>query len=339
MFSIVAHGQRDLRLEDTPAPGAPGAGEVAVALRVGGICGSDLHYFNHGGFGTVRLKQPMVLGHEVAGTVAALGDGVTGLAVGQTVAVNPSSPCGLCANCRRGRANLCTDMRFNGSAMRFPHVQGLFREAVVVPASQAIPVDGSPDLAALCEPFAVCLHAVARAGSLLGARVLVSGSGPIGCLTVLAAHLAGAAEIVVTDVADAPLAIARKLGATRTVNVATAPDGLGGSAFDTAFECSGNGQALLTALKVMRAGGRVILVGLGGDVTLPVASLVPTEVEMVGSFRFDAEFAMAADLISRGRVDPSPLITHTLPMQQAEQAFLLASDRGAAMKVQIALGA
>ncbi len=232
MFSIVAYRPRDLRLEDTLAPGEPGAGEVAVQLRVGGICGSDLHYFNHGGFGTVRLKEPMVLGHEVAGTVAALGVGVTGLALGQTVAVNPSTPCGVCANCRRGRANLCTDMRFDGSAMRFPHVQGLFREAVVVPAAQAKPVDGSPHLAALCEPLAVCLHAVARAGPLLGARVLVSCSGPIGCLTVLAAHLAGAAEIVVTDIADSPLAIARQLGATRTVNVATAPNGLDGSVFD-----------------------------------------------------------------------------------------------------------
>ncbi|HMQ92870.1 MAG TPA: L-idonate 5-dehydrogenase [Amaricoccus sp.] len=339
MYSIVAHGPRDLRLDEGATPEAPGPGEVAVALRIGGICGSDLHYFNHGGFGTVRLREPMVLGHEVAGTIAALGEGVSGLALGQTVAVNPSRPCGACANCRRGRANLCTDMRFNGSAMRFPHVQGLFRESVVVPAAQAVPVEASPDLAALCEPFAVCLHAAARAGSLLGARVLVSGSGPIGCLTVLAARLAGAAEIVVTDIAEPPLAVARALGATATVDVAASPDGLDGRVFDAAFECSGNGQALLAALKVLRAGGRLVLVGLGGEVTLPIAGLVPSETEIVGSFRFDGEFAMAADLISRGRVDPSPLITHTLPMRRAEEAFVLASDRAAAMKVQIALGA
>ena len=339
MFSIIAHGPLDLRVEELAPPAPPGPGEVAVDLRTGGVCGSDLHYFNHGGFGTVRLKEPMILGHEVAGVVSELGAGVTGLAVGETVAVNPSLPCGVCANCRRGSANLCTDMRFNGSAMRFPHVQGLFRETVVVPKAQAVPVDGSTALAALCEPFAVCLHAVARAGSLLGARVLVSGSGPIGCLTVLAAGLAGAAEIVVTDISDAPLAVAHALGASRTVNIATVSDGLDGEIFDAAFECSGNGQALLAALGVLRAGGRMVLVGLGGEVTLPIAALVPTEAEIVGSFRFDAEFAMAADLISRGRVDPSPLITHTLPMQRAEEAFRLASDRSVAMKVQIGLGA
>ena len=164
MFSIVAHGPRDLRVEEIEPPAAPGPGEVGVDLRVGGICGSDLHYFHHGGFGTVRLKQPMILGHEVAGVVACLGDGVTGLQVGQTVAVNPSMPCGACANCRRGRANLCTDMRFNGSAMRLPHVQGLFRETVVVPAGQAIPVSGfSPSRRSASRSPSACTPSRGRA--------------------------------------------------------------------------------------------------------------------------------------------------------------------------------
>lgn len=339
MYTITAYGPRDLRLSETEAPGAPGPGEVAVNLQVGGICGSDLHYFHHGGFGAVRLKEPMILGHEVAGVVASLGDGVDGLEVGQTVAVNPSMPCGHCSNCRLGRANLCTDMRFNGSAMRFPHVQGLFRETVVVPAAQAVPVAGSSGLAALCEPFAVCLHAVAQAGSLLGKRVLISGSGPIGCLTVLAARLAGAAEIVVTDISDEPLRVARELGADRTVNVAMSSEEIGTVRFEAAFECSGSGQALLTALNVLRPGGQLVLVGIGGEVTFPIAAVVTTEVSIIGSFRFDAEFVMAADLLSRRRVDPTPLITQTLPMQRAEEAFLLASDRARAMKVQLSLGA
>jgi L-idonate 5-dehydrogenase len=227
-------------------------------------------------------------------------------------------------------------MHFNGSAMRFPHVQGLFRERLVVPAARAVPVNGSFALAALCEPFAVCLHAAARAGSLLGARVLVSGSGPIGCLTVLAARVAGAAEVVVTDVSDAPLRVARDLGADRAVNVAAAPGDVG-TGFDAGFECSGNGQALLAALKALRSGGRLVLVGLAGEATLPIAAVVTTEVEVLGSFRFDIEFAIAAELISRGRVDPSPVITHTLPMCRAEEAFLLASDRARAMKVQLNL--
>lgn len=338
MRSITAHGPRDLRVEDVAMPAAPGPGEVAVDLRVGGICGSDLHYFHHGGFGAVRLREPMILGHEVAGVISSLGEGVTDLTVGETVAVDPSRPCGACANCRRGRANLCADMRFSGSAMRFPHSQGLFRERAVVPAAQAVPVAGSAATAALCEPFAVCLHAVARAGPLLGARVLISGSGPIGCLTVLAARLAGAAEIVATDIFDPPLRIARDLGADRAVNVAAGPDGLAEERCDVVFECSGDGQAVLSALKVLKPGGRLVLVGLGGDVTLPLAAIVATEIEILGSFRFGPEFAVAADLLSRGRADASALITRTLPMEQAEDAFLLASDRARAMKVQIRLG-
>ncbi|MCB1882844.1 MAG: L-idonate 5-dehydrogenase [Geminicoccaceae bacterium] len=337
MLSVVAHAARDLRVEDMDAPPAPGPGEVAVDMRVGGICGSDLHYFNHGGVGANRLKEPMVLGHEAAGVIAAVGPGVAGLDVGQTVAVDPSMPCRVCAQCRRGRANLCTDMRFNGSAMRFPHVQGLFRGKVVVPAERAVPVACGPDLAALCEPFAVCLHAAKRAGPLLGARVLVAGSGPIGCLTVLAARLAGASEVVVTDVADAPLRVASSLGADRAINVA-GPGGLDGAGgFDVGFECSGNAGALLGAIGALGPGGRLVLVGLGGEVPLPIAAVVPREVEIVGSFRFDDEFALAARLISSGRVDPSPLITHALPLTDALDAFVLAADRGQAMKVQLDL--
>ncbi len=336
MYSIIAHGPHDLRVEEQAEPDAPGPGEVAIDLRAGGICGSDLHYYHHGGFGTVRIREPMILGHEVSGLVAAVGPGVEGLSPGQTVAVNPSMPCGTCANCRSGRAIFCSEMRFNGSAMRFPHVQGLFRERVVVPAARAVPVDASLGLAALCEPLAVCLHAAGRAGPLLGARVLVSGSGPIGCLTALAARTAGAGEIVVTDITDAPLRIARDLGADRTVNVATSPDDVG-SGYDVAFECSGNGAGLLADLGAVRPGGRLVLVGMGNEAALPISSVVTREIEILGSFRFDAEFAVAAELISRGRVDPAPLITQTLPMREAEQAFRLASDRSRAMKVQLEL--
>jgi L-idonate 5-dehydrogenase len=336
MLSIVAHGPHDLRVEETEAPGPPGPGEVAIDLRARGICGAGRPYFHDGGFGTVRLRQPMILGHEAAGVVAALGAEVAGLALGQVVAVNPSAPCGACANCRRGRANLCTDMRFNGSAMRFPHVQGLFQERVVVPATRAVPVAGRVGLAALCEPLAVSPPAARRAGPLLGARVLVSGSGPIGCLTALAARLAGAAEIVVTDVADAPLPIAEALGADRTVNVARSPEAAG-AGYDVVFECSGNAAAFAADLAAVAAGGRLVLVGQGGEAPLPVSSVVSREVEIVGSFRFDAEFAQAARLISAGRVEPAPLITGTLPMREAAEAFRLASDRSRAMKVQLAL--
>ena len=203
---LVIHAPTDLRLDEQDA-GEIGPGQVLVRVGFGGICGSDLHYFHHGGFGTVRIQQPMVLGHEVAGSVAAVADDVTSVKVGDRVAVNPSRPCGACKYCLEGLPHQCLDMRFYGSAMRMPHIQGAFRDALVCNASQChLVADGIPlQQAALAEPFSVGLHGVQRAGPLLGKRVLVSGCGPIGALALVAARVHGAAEIVVTDVVDEPL--------------------------------------------------------------------------------------------------------------------------------------
>src|SRR5256885_4918431 len=184
MRAAVLYAPKDLRIE--PVPAAPlGPHEVEVRIEAGGICGSDLHYYFDGGFGTVRLKEPMILGHEIAGTVAHAGAGVTSVKTGQRVAVNPSRPCGQCRYCQAGKQNHCLDMRFYGSAMRFPHVQGGFRDMLVCEEAQAIPVPAtlSAAQAAFAEPFAVCLHAVNRAGPLLGKRVPVTGAGPFGHLT------------------------------------------------------------------------------------------------------------------------------------------------------------
>ena len=175
MKAIVIHAAHDLRLEDREA-GIPGPGEVAIAVKRGGICGSDLHYYNHGGFGVVRLKEPMILGHEIAGEVTALGKGVTGLSAGDIVAVSPSRPCGQCRFCQQGLQNHCLDMLFYGSAMRFPHVQGAFSQHLVALASQCHKIAPGTriELAAFAEPFAVTLHAINRAGPLIGRRLLVS---------------------------------------------------------------------------------------------------------------------------------------------------------------------
>ena len=197
----------------------------------------------------------MILGHEIAGTVARVGAEVASVKPGQRVAVNPSRPCGACRYCQEGKQNHCLDMRFYGSAMRFPHVQGGFREVLVCDEAQAVPVPPamSAAQAAFAEPFAVCLHAVNRAGPLLGKRVLVTGAGPIGALTVIAARRAGALEIVATDVADAPLAAPRKVGADATVNVsekdALARYGADKGYFDVMFEASGNAAALAGGLR------------------------------------------------------------------------------------------
>ena len=341
MKAIVAHAAKDLRIE-TMAEEELGPGQVRLRMAIGGICGSDLHYYNHGGFGTVRLRQPMVLGHEVSAHVEALGAGVTGLKPGQLVAVSPSRPCDHCAYCQTGAQNHCLNMRFYGSAMPFPHIQGAFRQVMVADASQCVPADGlTPGEAAMAEPLAVTLHATRRAGPVLGKRVLVTGCGPIGVLSILSARRAGAAEIVATDLSDFTLALAARSGADRTINLARDPGalaayGAGKGSFDLLYECSGAAPALVAAIATMRPGGVIVQLGLGGDLTLPLQMMTAKELDLRGSFRFHAEFAVGVGLMQKGLIDVKPLITHTLPLDDAVAAFDLASDRSQVMKTQIA---
>lgn len=341
MKAVIIHAAKDLRVEERE-PSKPGAGQVRIAVGAGGICGSDLHYYNHGGFGAVRVKHPMVLGHEVAGTITEIGAGVTGLAAGDRVAVSPSLPCNQCEYCLKGQQNHCLDMRFYGSAMRMPHVDGAFRQDLVAEARQCHKLAQGVSLAegAFAEPFAVTLHAVSRAGSLLGKRVLITGSGPIGALTALAARVHGAREIVVTDVLDRPLAYAEKAGADRTINIAQDPDALaalaqGKGTMDVMFEASGNAAALATGLQALRPRSTLVQLGLGGDIALPQNVVVGKEIEIKGSFRFHEEFALAVDLINQRRVDVKLLLSDTYGVEDAVKAFERASDRAHSMKVQL----
>jgi L-idonate 5-dehydrogenase len=341
MKAIVIHAPKDLRIEERDAEKA-GPGQVKIKLATGGICGSDLHYFNHGGFGSVRLKEPMVLGHEVAGHVEHLGAGVEGFNVGQLVGVSPSRPCNHCKYCLQGMPNQCLNMRFYGSAMPFPHIQGAFREELVVDASQCVSAVGlSAGEAAMAEPLAVTLHATRRAGELLGKSVLVTGCGPIGLLSILAARRAGADLIVATDLSDFTLGMARKLGADITINTAADPQGLDQykadkGTFDVLYECSGAQAALVSAISVMRPGSTLMQLGMSGDMTIPMMLITSKELSLRGSFRFHSEFATAMSLMQKGLINVKPLITHTVGLDAARQGFDLANDRSRAMKVQIA---
>jgi L-idonate 5-dehydrogenase len=339
MRAVVIHAAQDLRIEDRPA-GDPGPGQVRVRIRAGGICGSDLHYFQHGGFGAIRVKHPMVLGHEVAGVIDAVGAGVMGLAPGQAVAVNPSLPCGRCRFCQEGAQQHCLDMRFYGSAMRDPHVDGGFREALVCEAAQAVALPDGLDttIAAFAEPLAVCLHAARQAGPLLGRRVLVTGCGPIGALAIAAARIGGAREIVATDLSDAPKSVALKMGADR---FHADPDALAVYApdkgfFDVAMEASGSPRALLGILPVVKPGGTIVQIGIGGDAPVPMSVLAAKEITWRGTFRFHVEFAMAVEALAKRAVDVAPLLTERFPIDRAVAAFELAADRSRAMKVQLA---
>jgi L-idonate 5-dehydrogenase len=339
MKAVVIHQALDLRVEER-AEVKPGLGQISVAIKRGGICGSDLHYYKHGGFGVIRLKEPMVLGHEVAGTVTTLGEGVSNVKIGDNVALSPSKPCNTCEYCLRGQQAHCLNMLFYGSAMRFPHVQGAFQQSIVAQAFQAHKVAEGVSLeeAAFAEPFAVTLHAIVRAGSLANKRVLVTGCGPIGALAIVAARAHGAQEIVATDISDFTLGLARKMGADTTVNVATETmDRFKANKghFDVMIEASGSEAALHMGLEVLRPRSILIQLGLGGNLSMPQNMIVSKEIEIRGSFRFHEEFGLAIDLINQRRVDLKPLLTAVVPLQDAKRAFELASDRSQAMKVQI----
>lgn len=342
MKAVVIHAAKDLRIEERAVEPVE-AGQVEISIEAGGICGSDLHYYNHGGFGTVRVREPMILGHEVAGTIRALGEGVAAFAVGDRVAISPSRPCNACEYCLLGQQNQCVNMRFYGSAMPMPHIQGAFRQTLVAEAWQCHKVaDGvSINEAAMAEPFAVTLHAVKRAGALLGKRVLVTGSGPIGALAIIAARSHGAREIVATDVMDAVLRKALEIGADRVINVAEAPEQLAAYSankgyFDVQFEASGNERAVRAGLEVLRPRSALVQLGLGGDVSIPQNMIVAKEIEIKGTFRFHEEFGLAVDLINHRRVDLKPLLTGTYALDDARLAFEAAGDRTKSMKVQLA---
>jgi L-idonate 5-dehydrogenase len=340
MKAIVVHAARDLRVEERAKP-KPGKGQVLIKLAAGGICGSDLHYYQHGGFGTVRLREPMILGHEVAGHVLEMGTDVADLTKGQLVAVSPSRPCHKCRFCHEGAPQHCLNMRFYGSAMPFPHIQGAFREYLVADAAQCAPANGlSAAQAAVAEPLAVCLHAARQAGDLMGKRVLVTGCGPIGQLCVLVARAAGALEVVATDIAPFTLQMAQKVGADQAINMAERPNGLdqfhaNKGHFDVHFECSGAAAALAAAIPALRPGATLVQLGLGGDMTLPVQTMTAKEIVFKGSFRFHAEFFSAVQMMQGGQIDVSPLVTHSFGLDQAVAAFEMAADRSQAIKAQI----
>ena len=227
--------------------------------------------------------------------------------------------------------------------MPMPHIQGAFRQDLVADASQChrIAPGVGPELAAFAEPLSVVLHALARAGDIAGARVLITGCGPIGALTLLAARHAGASEVVVTDILDPVLDLAKSLGADKTVNVADAPDWTddfsgGKGHFDAMFECSGFGPAIAAALPTLAPRARLVQLGLGGDVTLPLNLIAAKELDIRGTFRFHAEFAAAVGLINESALNLAPLLTARYPVSDAFAAFTAAGDRSAgAMKVQL----
>ncbi|WP_182084769.1 L-idonate 5-dehydrogenase [Aureimonas sp. ME7] len=311
---------------------------VRIRFGAGGICGSDMHYFRHARTGDYVVREPLVLGHEIAGTVEAVGSAVKGIAPGTRVAVNPFRPCGHCARCAEGRPNLCENVFFMGSASKNPHMQGGFSSHFDTTPEQCVPVPDeiSLEAAALAEPLAVCLHAVGRAGDLSGRSIAVVGAGPIGLFTLLSARLKGAGRTTVVDMAAAPLAFASKLGADEVIDLSKDAEGFSKiTPPDVVFEVSGTPAGLSSAIAGVRRGGTVVQVGnlAAGPLPIPANSIMSKELDVRGSFRFDKEFAEAVGLIASGAVDVLSIVTARRPLMEAPSAFRLALDRTQSVKV------
>ena len=341
MKSLKIHGAMDLRIENFPLEELS-SNQVEISIATGGICGTDLHYYKHGGFGHIKLKEPMVLGHEVSGHITKLASNVNNLAIGQLVSVSPSRPCNKCEFCLEGIQNHCSNMKFYGSAMPFPHIQGAFRETLIAESFQCIPADGlTPEEAAMAEPLAVCLHAIKQAGNIFGKKVLITGSGPIGTLCVLSARRAGAEEILVTDISDNALKFSNSVGADKVINTAKNYSEIekfqvGKGFFDIAVECSGSASGINDAIKCLKPKGTLIQLGLGGDILMPLVSVTTKELNLKGSFRFHSEFDLAVKMMRKKLIDVKPLITHSIPFKNAEKGFKIAMDENEnSMKVQL----
>ena len=326
MRAAVLTDTEQFELEERERP-TPAADEVLVRVRDVGICGSDVHYYQHGRIGDYVVESPLVLGHESAGEVVAVGDDVTHLGAGDRVTLEPGVPCRRCAHCRSGEYHLCPDVTF----MATPPHDGAFAEYVAWPADFAyrLPENVSFRAGALCEPLSVGIHATRRGDVGVGDTVLVMGAGPIGLLTMEAARVAGATDVVVTDVVEEKLDVAADRGADAVVNVserevsAVVDEYTDGRGADVVVEASGAEPSIRSTLDGVRRGGTVVLVGLADEATVPfdVLDIIDNEIDVHGSFRYANTYEAAVDIIADGAVDVEGIVDFERPLDEVDDAF------------------
>lgn len=328
---LTEPGEFEIRERDRPDPAAD---EVLVRVREVGICGSDLHYYEHGHIGDSVVSDPHVLGHESAGEVAAVGAAVDSLAVGDRVAIEPGLPCRRCEYCRRGSYHLCPDVTFLGS----PPVDGALAEYVAWPADfcYRLPAGVSTREGALCEPLSVGVHAARRGAVGSGDTVLVTGAGPIGLCVMEAVRAAGATDVLVSEPVAAKRELARERGADRVVDPAADPlaeavaahtDGRG---VDVAIEASGAEPAIEAVPGAVRRGGTAVLVGMptGGTVDVDALGVINGEVDVRGSYRYANTYPTAIELLAKGRADVTGFVEFDAPLADVHDAFERAADPG-----------
>lgn len=342
-LTAILYKQGDIRLEDKAIP-EPGKGQVQLCMQDVGICGSDVHYWQHGAIGDFVVKAPMVLGHEAAGVVSKLGEGVTSLKVGDRVAIEPGVPCRCCSYCKKGRYNLCLDMKFCAT----PPIDGNLARFYVHDADFCfkLPDHVSTEEGALLEPLSVGVHACNRGGVTLGSKVLICGAGPIGLVNLLTAKACGAAQVCITDLDEKRLEMAKSLGADFPLKVTSKDpremadkiEECFGEKPEVAIECSGAPPSVKTAIYATSSGGCVVLVGMGpSEVTLPIMDAAVREVDIRGIFRYVNCYPTALNMIASGKVNVKPLITHRFSLEQTMDAFNT-TLKGEGIKVMIKCG-
>jgi L-iditol 2-dehydrogenase len=323
MRASVLTGPQTIELQERPVP-QPVADEVLVRVGSVGVCGSDVHYYKHGRIGSMIVDGPLVLGHEVGGTIVAVGGAVDPARIGERVALEPQRPCRRCRQCKTGHLNLCPDMEFFAT----PPIDGAFCDYVTLPADFAHPVPDSLSDAAvgLLEPLSVGIWANHKGGTRAGSRVFITGAGPIGAVAALSARAAGATDIIVSDPVESRRRRITELASAQAVDPTMGFDPSGFEA-DVFLECSGATPALLDGLKAVRPGGTAVMVGHGDEhISLPVQDLQVREVTLTGIFRYVDTWPTAISLAATGRVDLDALVTARFGLDEVEAALTSDDD-------------
>ncbi|MCX6502184.1 MAG: alcohol dehydrogenase catalytic domain-containing protein [Microbacterium sp.] len=337
-IGVVAHAAGDVRIDDIGEP-RPAPHEAVVEIAYGGVCGSDLHYWRHGAAGASILREPMVLGHEVSGTVSRAAADGSGPAAGTPVTVHPLTPLGDGHTpWPADRPNLAPGSRYLGSGQHLPHTAGAFAQRVALPTRMLVPLPAglSLEVATLAEPAAVAWHGVERAGDIRGRHVAVIGAGPIGQLAIAVAHHHGAAQVSATDLHPLPRRLAAAAGATVVDH-----DAIAELHADVVIESSGTVPGLADAIAAAGRGGTVVMLGLqrAGDVPANLAAAITRELALVGSFRFAGELHPVVEALTDGSLRVDGIVTHVLPVTDALSAFDVAADPARSSKVLLDLRA
>jgi len=341
MQAAVLTELKNIMLQDREIP-VPKDDEVLIQIKAVGLCGSDVHYYEHGKIGNYIVEKPIILGHEASGDIVEVGKNVVGLYKGQRVSIEPGATCGECAHCKEGRYNLCPSVEF----LATPPYDGVFCEYAVMRADLVFPIPDSMsyETAALVEPFSVGVHAVSRGELKAGETVIIFGMGPIGLVTAAAAKAAGAGMIIGVDLEKSRLEVAKKMGAAYTINLREedleekVKEYTNGKGADLAIETAGSPKAVQGTILSVRRGGRIAIVGLSpqDEVPVNVSQIIDKEIDVKGIFRYHHTYPRAIEMLAAKEIDIEKIITDKYSLAETAEAFEKAiHDKTNTLKIMI----